>query len=430
MKNKVIPSSFEVSLHGGLLPTSNPMVSKARLRAFYRGHNRNHSFISDDIANKLVAQMAYTPIVGFFEEETKDFVAHPDVRQSKPYGVVPFHSNFAWEKHVDEEDGIEREYATMDVYLFTGRYDEAKLIPGKKQSMELDRNTIKGSWETVGEREAFNYSEAVLSGLCILGDDATPCFEGSAFFSAHEDAVRSAKYFEELREIFSLVMGKETEEKGGSSEMDKTEVPVVAQTTTTATTADLVAAASGSATPHTHSYTVTTATPSFTGSLSPYVVCSPSTFSVVVNSADEVEAGKELLEKYGSFDAVEEKHEEDLAALTGKVEEFEVKLQERDTELAALKEQLAAYQEKEAEVEKARKEELIASYTTDLSAEELESVTAESDSLTYDEIEGRLSVLFTRRARKIDKVPNGHFELNIADSDKKILDLLSKYKKN
>ena len=40
------------------------------------------------------------------------------------------------------------EYACFDVLLWTGRYGEAKLIPGKPQSMELNRDTIQGEWKT------------------------------------------------------------------------------------------------------------------------------------------------------------------------------------------------------------------------------------------------------------------------------------------
>lgn len=43
---------------------------------------------------------------------------------------MPENPNFAWEKHLDE-DGIEREYACVDVLLFTALYKEANDIINK-----------------------------------------------------------------------------------------------------------------------------------------------------------------------------------------------------------------------------------------------------------------------------------------------------------
>jgi hypothetical protein len=61
----------------------------------------------------------------------KDFGGHNQDRNvAKIYGVVPQDPHFAWEDHLDS-DGVMRTYACTDVYLFTGRYDAAKLIPGK-----------------------------------------------------------------------------------------------------------------------------------------------------------------------------------------------------------------------------------------------------------------------------------------------------------
>lgn len=180
---KKIPTTFVGEIAEGLTQVS-PEISKARLRIFYKGFNRNQGYITDEFAEKLLSSLPYTPVVGIFNDLVKDFGGHnQDQNVAKIYGVVPQDPHFAWEDHLDS-DGVMRTYACTDVYLFTGRYDAAKLIPGKQQSMELDTKTIRGDWQVINEygQEGFVYTDAQFIGLSVLGDDKTPCFEGSAFY--------------------------------------------------------------------------------------------------------------------------------------------------------------------------------------------------------------------------------------------------------
>lgn len=180
---KKIPTTFVGEIAEGLTQVS-PEISKARLRIFYKGFNRNYGYITDEFAEKLLSSLPYTPVVGIFNDLVKDFGGHNQDRNvAKIYGVVPQDPHFAWEDHLDS-DGVMRTYACTDVYLFTGRYDAAKLIPGKQQSMELDTKTIRGDWQVINEygQEGFVYTDAQFIGLSVLGDDKTPCFEGSAFY--------------------------------------------------------------------------------------------------------------------------------------------------------------------------------------------------------------------------------------------------------
>lgn len=180
---KKIPTTFVGEIAEGLTQVS-PEISKARLRIFYKGFNRNQGYITDEFAEKLLSSLPYTPVVGIFNDLVKDFGGHNQDRNvAKIYGVVPQDPHFAWEDHLDS-DGVMRTYACTDVYLFTGRYDAAKLIPGKQQSMELDTKTIRGDWQVINEygQEGFVYTDAQFIGLSVLGNDKTPCFEGSAFY--------------------------------------------------------------------------------------------------------------------------------------------------------------------------------------------------------------------------------------------------------
>lgn len=188
--------TFEVATYGESIKLTDTL-SKARVRIFYKGMNRNRTYISEEFAQKLVDSLPYAPIKGIFNTDDMDFEDHGiDNTVGRIYGIVPENPNFAWEKHLDC-DGVEREYATADVYLFTGLYPEAKLIPEKSQSMEIYKNTYKGEWRISDEDHApyFYFTDGCLVGLQALGDDCEPCFEGAAFYTFYNHIKNSLDYF-------------------------------------------------------------------------------------------------------------------------------------------------------------------------------------------------------------------------------------------
>lgn len=155
---------FPVTVYGNLTKYSET-ISKARCRIFYKGANRNGTYITDEFAQKLLSTISYSPVKGIFEDSEDDFTDHGEERDlGRIYGVVPESYNFAWEFHVDE-DGIEREYACVDVLLYTSLYKEAQKIPGKSQSMELYSPSIKGSWELIEGKKLFKYTDGCFLGL-------------------------------------------------------------------------------------------------------------------------------------------------------------------------------------------------------------------------------------------------------------------------
>ena len=191
--------NFDVTTYGNV-ETVTDTISKCRVRIFYKGMNRNRTYISDDFANQLISSLPYAPIKGIFNYGEVDFEDHgEDNTDGRIYGIVPETHHFAWEKHVDE-DGVEREYATADVYLFTGLYPEASLIPGKSQSMEIFRPNLKGEWR-ISESDGkpyFHFLKGSLVGLQTLGRDVEPCFEGSTFFSLCKDLQNCVNYIKQL----------------------------------------------------------------------------------------------------------------------------------------------------------------------------------------------------------------------------------------
>ena len=195
MDFNTIPTTLDVSIYGAI-EQINPVLSKSRVRIFYKGMNRNRTFISEDFANQLIASLPYTPVKGIFNKEDVDYEDHgEDNTDGRIYGIVPADVNFAWEDHLDE-DGVTRTYACADVYLFTGLYPEAKLIPGESQSMEIFRGNLKGEWrvDPNDQKPYYHFLSGCLVGLQVLGQDVEPCFEGASFYSLNKDIQELVEY--------------------------------------------------------------------------------------------------------------------------------------------------------------------------------------------------------------------------------------------
>lgn len=110
-------------------------------------------------------------------------------------------------------------------YLWTGQYPETKRIleKGNNQSMELYEPTLKGFWSENDNNGAsfFIINEAVISKLCILGEDVEPCFEGAQitrvqFSFEPEFQNKIMDMMEQVREIY---------EKGGTDSVEEVKTP-------------------------------------------------------------------------------------------------------------------------------------------------------------------------------------------------------------
>ena len=207
---KDVNLSIPVTVFGKLTPY-NDVISKARVRIFYKGLNRNNTYISDEFAEKLLSTISYSPICGIYDDD--DFTDHGENRSiGKAYGVVPENPNITWEKHLDK-DGVEREYACADVLLWTARYKEASEIPGKAHSMELYDKSINGTWKYANGRRYFEFTDGCFIGLTPLGDGVEPCFEGSAFYTL---ATSLTEMVEELKNYAKTL---ENKLEGGQGKM-------------------------------------------------------------------------------------------------------------------------------------------------------------------------------------------------------------------
>ena len=174
----------------------NPLISKCQIKVCYVGEqpNRNKSVITKEVATKMANSLPGSPIVGYFNDNKKDFEEHNRTIEisngkfemkdtTKPYGFVPTDAK-VWFQQYQDDDAVIREYLCTEGYLWTGLYPECQRIidKGNNQSMELDTERIDAYW-TKDENEKpqfFIINEAIVSKLCILGEDCEPCFEGAS----------------------------------------------------------------------------------------------------------------------------------------------------------------------------------------------------------------------------------------------------------
>ena len=95
----------------------NPLISKCQIKVCYVGEepNRNSSVITKEVARNLANSLPGSPIVGYYNEEEKDYEEHNReliIKDGKfvvkdttrPYGFVDLNASVWFQKFLD--DGI------------------------------------------------------------------------------------------------------------------------------------------------------------------------------------------------------------------------------------------------------------------------------------------------------------------------------------
>ena len=218
----------------------NPLISKCQIKVCYVGNdpNRNRSVITKDVATKMANSIPGSPIVGYFNEDNGDFEEHNrilDVKDGKfqlkdgtrPYGFVDLNAKVWFQKFLDNDEKVQ-EYLMTEGYIWTGQYPEAKRIieKGNNQSMELDNTLTHGTWAKgdKGNPEFFIINEAILSKLCILGEEFEPCFEGAGLASKYVEFSFNEEFKAELFSVMEQM--KEILNEGGAPVISKYTVEI------------------------------------------------------------------------------------------------------------------------------------------------------------------------------------------------------------
>lgn len=212
----------------------NPLISKCQIKVCWVGPeaNPNKSIITKETAYELANSLPGSPIVGYYNETTEDFEQHNKIIEIKngkfklkpttqPYGFVDLGAKVWFQKFSD--NGVEREYLVTEGWLWTGQFPECQRIieKGNNQSMELDETYIDAHWtkDANGNKQFFIINEAIISKLCILGDDFRPCFEGANITAPKIEFSFEDDFKEQLFSMISEI--KTILNEGGTSTMDE-----------------------------------------------------------------------------------------------------------------------------------------------------------------------------------------------------------------
>lgn len=220
----------------------NPDFTRCKCNVFYTGKNRNRSLITDEALQKLIERKGYAnvPIVGHIKlnKQGKKIMGSHDrkieisndgieeINECVAMGVVPLDANPRMEKIIGA-NGIEKEYFTVDVILWTHYFPELMETAYSDEvyfnhSMEI--NCLDTDYSDDGYIVINDFS---LQALCMLGkydnncenagtsDNSEPCFEDSRIrrFSINEN---------EFKQNFELMLEKIKQFETGNAPVHNT----------------------------------------------------------------------------------------------------------------------------------------------------------------------------------------------------------------
>ena len=410
MDERKIPVYFDVQVVDSpiqVISESEPNLNRLKVAVFTKYANRNGSYITDAVAEQLIqsATNGSTPVVGFFDPETKTWASHTGPTLANGYGYVE--SFLGWEPMTDT-DGVVRDYATFSVVLFTDYYEEARNIRGQNQSMELDPNSIEGDWAEINNDYYFVYTKANMLGFCIIGAHE-PCFSVSSFFSKNDEQYNSQ--FEKFESLLLDLKSRVAKlEEGGEKAMDENkEIETVVE--------EFAAVEEPEVEPVVEEPEVAPA----------------EEFSAEEPTVEEEEVAEpEVNELQVAFDKLNKDYT-DLKALYEEVVNSRDELSNEVNNLKTLNESLkasvATYEAAAAKAELDRKNNLVEKYEKILDAEEINVIKDKVNDLSYEELEGKLAIVFAHKkmadeAPAVAKVPLQEPE------ESQFALLIKKYRKN
>lgn len=203
---------------------------KVKIWLMHTGENLNGSYFDKEIVEEAIPTLANTPILAYIEdnsEDEKDFSDHRMVLVKEDdqfkikyvgqaIGVIPEENNAQFETRVGD-DGIEREYLTVDGLVWTKFDDPIDIFSRdeiKSQSMELHDN-YEGEWK---DDNLFHFTKFSFFGACALGKNVLPAMRSATI----EAQFSYDKMFAEIQnkmEQFKYIVNQTGE--GGKEKVDE-----------------------------------------------------------------------------------------------------------------------------------------------------------------------------------------------------------------
>lgn len=212
----------------------NPDFTRCKCNVFYTGKNRNYTIITDEALHKLIERKGYAnvPIVGHikFNKNGKKIMGSHDrkleitndgieeINECVAMGVVPLDANPRMEKIIDSH-GIEREYFTVDVILWTHYFPE--LMETAYNDEVFFNHSMEIRMLDIDYEDMYTViNDFSLQALCMLGkydnthgdadDNSEPCFEDSRIRRFSVDENQFKQNFElMLEKLRQYEMGEE-----------------------------------------------------------------------------------------------------------------------------------------------------------------------------------------------------------------------------
>ena len=397
----------------------NPLMSKCEIKVFYLGENRNHSYITKDVATEMAKTLRGAPIVGYYKDSKEDFADHGEKVtfddegihfecMTRPYGFVAPDAKVWFQKFDDYDDfgnSVTREYLMTTGYLWTGQYEECKSVvegDGKPHSMELDEETLDGRWsENIKTgMDFFIINDAIISKLCVLGDDVEPCFEGS---SVTAPKVSASFNLDDgfKRTLFTMMQDLKAALEGGNKMSLDENTVVTPEADVTPNTEDTFT----EGTDNVDNIVQNDATENQENIETPVTEDfskkeedeDDSNFKCGDKDKKKSKCAKQEDEEKKDDSSEDKKDEEEededkkkFSALSAEHEALKAQFSELQKDYQAL----IAFKN---EVESAKKDEMIKSFYM-LSDEDKKEVVDNKDKFTLEEIESKLSVIFTKKS--------------------------------
>ena len=424
----------------------NPLMSKCEIKVLYVGENRNHSYITKEVAADMAKTLRGAPIVGYYKEDKEDFADHGEQVifddegikfncLTKPYGFVSPDAQVWFQEFEDTDDfgnKITREYLMTTGYLWTGQYEEAQRVidKGNNQSMELDEETLEGHWSTNVNTgmDFFIINDAIFSKLCILGEDVEPCFEGASVTAPQVSSSFSKVDNNFKQTLFTMMQDLKFALEGGTSmEMENQEV--IEETTAVEEEVNEITEAEEVVEEETTEESVDTETTSTEEEESAEEApVAEFTEAEETETEDDEEEGtpseeeSKEEEEESADDSEETTVEEAIASVEEDVEEqpteeFSLedyqKLQASYSELESKYEELVQFKQ---QVDNEKKMELINKFYM-LSDEDKKEVKEHMNEYSLEDIEAKLSVICVRKKVNFDSEDSAKNENNVEEEN-------------
>lgn len=229
--NKNIPVLFQTLSD---IEISDTRFTRVKIWLMHLDENFNGSYFDKDSVSKAIPSLSNTPIMGMIDKASSDFTDHAieidfddnnNIKQTHltvPFGVIPSENKATFEGRVGD-DGVTRTYLTVEGLLWNKWEDAINILNSNNgkigQSMEI--TDVDGEFRDDG---FFSITDFKFDGACLLGNDVLPAMMNSTVELVSQDVV--AEVIREKMGVYTRYTMQEGGDKVDKEKEIKKEEPV------------------------------------------------------------------------------------------------------------------------------------------------------------------------------------------------------------